>query len=786
MLKAILFFFLCISAPSLEISLQSAKENYEPYSTLHVKDKERFLCREILDDFQEVSQIVCAFNKAPSKDIQKLQNNFFEIETQMRNKTFFIIIKPLYKMKLFAMIFDLKKDENVFSPKTEISNHWMIVGYEKELPFLSDIQRGSSSINFPFTSSNDMLPYVGSLDIKGNPVHINRVGDVKEYLKIKDLYAQNNYEFALELIEEVMREYPDSLFRAELLFYKIRLFSKLNEHDKLVEEAKEYLREYSSDDNVAEVLSVLSRAYSKLGQHSDAEYFFDRLFSEHPESVYAQWGYIYMADALEDAAAFSKAKTLYEKVLRESRDVDVALEAAFKLSKSNINDSNFEEAAKSAQKIVDARPEYFVKKELFRSMDMMYDFADNGRYGIAVEIAKAIFEHMDPADEMYEEVARNAAIWLSYTDKKKEALGALNRYLELFPNGMYAQEVQVAKDMLFFDIDDDNSTARFAAYDKLIEEYSGDTIGAKAIYEKAKLLIAQERFSEALDMENELLKLPGEEYKDVADMIKQAAVGAMKYALEAKECESVLVTSYRYNIELSQEWDDGVYECAMRGADFELARKTAERNLSSKEIEQRKKWLYRHIKVDFATGNYSNVLEASKELVSLIKDKKDSEFKEIYRYIFDTYARLENQDKMIEAMSDVYAVFGNDYRDIERYVAVMSAGSEKKDPNLVIEYGRKVADIQKASDSNAQSPFVEFALYSAYMDKEDYAAALQVVSSLDAVELDKNARARQKYLLGTVLEKLWRDDEAQKAYDESVKADESSAWAELAKSAKSL
>ena len=62
--------------------------------------------------------------------------------------------------------------------------------------------------------------------------------------------------------------------------------------------------------------------------------------------------------------------------------------------------------------------------------------------------------------------------------------------------------------------------------------------------------------------------------------------------------------------------------------------------------------------------------------------------------------------------------------------------------------------------------------------------ALDVIASLNKVELKKGDRARQKYLLGTVYEKLWRGEEAQKAYQEAIDADSTSAWAKLAEGAK--
>ncbi|PNV82308.1 MAG: flagellar protein [Sulfurimonas sp.] len=786
MLKTLLLIFISLNAFALEISLQGAKENHQPYSTFHIKDEDKFLCQEFKDDFDAVSKIVCAFPKAPSQKIKKLQNNFFEIDTEIKNKTFFLVIKPYQKMKLFSIVFDLSKEDTTFSADIKLSNHWMIVGYMDEMPYLEKHEYSDAAINFPFTYAKDMLPYVGSLDIKGNPVYIKKVGDVTEYIKIKKYYEEKNYEFTLELINDIMKEYPNSLFKAELLFYKIRAYSKLDENDKLIEAAKEYLREYSSDENVAEVLSLIAKSYTKLGMNSDGDYFFDRLFSEHPESIYADWCYIYMAESLEVEGSASRARTLYEKVLSHSNDIDIAAEAAFKLARNHMANSNAKDAAVQIEKIVKAKPEYFSSIDIYKSMDMMYDLADNTQLIQASAIAKALVEKMQPVEDEYEELVRNVGIWLSKTQMKKEALLALNKYLELFKDGMYAQEVQIAKDALFFDVSDENASVKLNTYDKLMQEYQNDSIGNKAIYEKAKLLLQNERFAEALAMEQELLKLNPQEYQDTQEIITQAAIGTMKQALNVKECNSVLLISSQYKIELSDEWDDGVYECAMKGADFALAKKMADKNLKSKDIQHRKKWLYRYIKVDFATGNYSNVIEASKELVALIKDDENSEYKDVYRTVFDTYHRLENQQMMIESITELIKAYKDDYRDIERYVAVMAVGSEIKDNNMVIEYGEKIMGIQESSDSHAQSPFVEFALYQAYSDKENYNRALEIIQSLDAVELSKNNRAIQKYLLGTVLEKLWRDDAAQKAYQAAIDAEPGSAWAELAKSAKAL
>ena len=141
---------------------------------------------------------------------------------------------------------------------------------------------------------------------------------------------------------------------------------------------------------------------------------------------------------------------------------------------------------------------------------------------------------------------------------------------------------------------------------------------------------------------------------------------------------------------------------------------------------------------------------------------------------------------MIDSMADIEKIYKQDYIDIERYVTVMAVGSERKDSNLVIEYAKKIINIQKASQSFAQSPFVEFTLYQAYIDKEKYNEALDVIKSLDNIELSNANRSRQKYLLGSVYDRLWRDDDAKQAYQEAIDADKGSAWAKLAEGAKGI
>ena len=51
------------------------------------------------------------------------------------------------------------------------------------------------------------------------------------------------------------------------------------------------------------------------------------------------------------------------------------------------------------------------------------------------------------------------------------------------------------------------------------------------------------------------------------------------------------------------------------------------------------------------------------------------------------------------------------------------------------------------------------------------------------MKLKPSQEARQQYLLGAVYSKLWRDEDAKNAYENSINADKTSPWAKLASSA---
>lgn len=779
MFKYLLLALLPLCAYALEISLDSAMQDANPYATLKIKDRDIFLC----EANDESGEIVCAFSKKPSSEFRDLKSSFFELSFKSQNSNFFLIIKPHYKAKLIPMIFDLVSEDRTFDAKTNLSKEWVVVGYKEDLPLIKSQEKSQDSLAFPF-EIDDELPFVDGLDFYGKPVFIESVADASELLELQDDFAKGRYEIALLRSDSLLRSYPSSLFLSEFLYYKIKALDKIENYEELVGSATRFIKEYSSDENLAEVLSLIGKAYTKMTQTTDAKYFFDRLFDEYPTSIYASWAYVYLARDSEANGYYAKAIEYYTKVLKQSSDVGVALEGAFGLAKNYANNSLGDEASSYVAKIYDAQRSFFAQN-LSASLELMRDLARSEQYEASSQIATSLVEHLSPSDGSYEEVLRDSAMWQSKLKSKAKALEYINRYLELFDDGVYADELKSLKDELFFDIAEDmNESAKLAKYDELIDKYAGDLIASRAVYEKAKFLFANGHFDEVLALKDELRALDSGRFDGVEDLLSGSAVGSMESALAAKECKSVLSIALSYNIEISKEWGDGIFECALRANDYELARRVVEQNLDTKDLAIKKKWLFRYVKNEFARGNYDDALRASEDLVGLASEA--SEYDEIYRYRFDIFQRLEDRSSMVMAMQDIIAHFGTSYEDLPRYASLVSVGDAKNESALVIEYASKVQEIEKQSNPRLYSPQNEFMLYDAYMDLRRYEQAYETIKSLDGVELSGELRSRQKYLLGNALLKLWRDGEALRAYDEAMEADENSAWAKLAKKAKEV
>ncbi|MDP3292061.1 MAG: hypothetical protein Q8M43_08520 [Sulfuricurvum sp.] len=298
---------LCLPLFGLELSLQSGKEEGEKFSILHLRHTTPFVCQATNNEFGETRRVDCRFSTAPKQSLSPIDNGLLSVSASSTPKGYTITILPKSKMMLVPEMFDLSKESQTYQSDVKKARHWNVVGYTKTLPLMNLSTPSALSINFPVKVQKNVPPYVGGLDLKGNPIKIRRVQDVTDYMEMKKAYAANDYHKVIDRAKNTLQEYPNTVFKNELILYQIRSYHQLGEYEKLLELSKKFLREYSADTSVAEVLAYTANAYSKIGQILDADYFFDRLFDEQIDSPFAAQGMIFKAEQSESSGDLKKA-----------------------------------------------------------------------------------------------------------------------------------------------------------------------------------------------------------------------------------------------------------------------------------------------------------------------------------------------------------------------------------------------------------------------------------------------------------------------------------------------
>ena len=781
MVRALLLLVLfSLSSLALDITIKSAKELGENYSILRIQNDKPFTCSERRDSYDRVTSIVCLFDKMATKRFKPLKSTFFKLRSVIKKDRYFIVIEPFYKMKLFANIFDLTASEPTFEVEVKKANRWMIVGYVEQIPYIKPHTKPATAIAFPITLQRDVLPYVGALDINSKPVHIANVEDVNSYLELKKLYSIGKYELVLELCNEVLDKYKDSIFISDVMLYKIRALHELGESEEVIALAKEFMREYSSNIAMAEVLAYTARAYSKIGLFIDADYFYDRVFDEHSDSKYAQLAMVYKAEQYEESGDSKKAMEYLKKALYATKDIDIAVDAAFKIAKNELEHKRAKSAAKYIEKIAAKKGEYF-NLQRSDSMEMATTFYDLKAYKSSYIILKNLLEHMTRADDEYERLLSNIIQALSKMGDVDKAMAYIDKYNKMYREGEFSHEVQVAKDSLFFENEELNVTAKLAEYDELIARYGDDVIAKKALYKKANLLYANGFYKEVMDLNSSLEALEGAEFTDATTLVDKSVRKYINRALKNDNCQAASDAYFRFSLRGYK--DEEIFTCSIALLRYKDAKSIAKSHLQEKDIATKTQWLYRYAIALYNLHEYDEFLKVSSDIIAL---SEDNNYSDIYRMRFDAFRAKGLDKQMLESIITIEKRFNLKAKDIERYVAMVIVAQKLGDDVMVQNYATKVMQIQKRFNIHSQTPFIEFSMVESLLREGKSKRALKVVETLHKEELSPSDRARAYYLLGSLYTKLSQSSKAKVSYEKAIQSDKSSPWAKLAKDALEL
>lgn len=784
-MKHWLLFSLCIPLFALDISIQNGKEESKPYSILHLQNANPFTCVPIHNDFEETVRIECPITQHTSRTFAPIQNEHFTVESKVTDTGKTIVITPKTKIALYAEGFDLRKDPQIYVSNSKKTKQWSIIGYTGKLPIVGSSTENPNALNLPIPSAKETYPYVGGLDLKGNPIKMKRVGDVNDYMELKKAHKNQDYKKVLSLAKKTLAKYPDTIFKNEMLLYQIRALHELGNNEELLVLSKQFIRQYSGDSGIAEVLAYTGDSYSKIGQGSDSDYFFERLFTEHGDSPFAAQGMFLKAIQLEVSGNPKAAANYYRQALAKTKDIELASASAFKLASMEVAFGHLDKAKTYIEKIVRGNPDYFSTVHA-QAVNMINTYSERKDPKTAAKIVLCLLGKSIKKSDQHQELLKNLGLLYASAGEKEKALSRFNEYLKEYPYGPGAADIKRAKDGLFFEKSEPKGKEGIEKYNELIDRYGDDPVGQKALYKKAQLLFKEKKYQAVLDIESDLHRLNTKEFDAVNTIISQSAIGLTKEKLEALQCSEALVLHKMYHVKLLPAWDGLTFDCALRMGNFEMAKNVAKPHLKTAAIDERQKWLLRLTKVHYELGEYKEAIRSGNELLTLLGVEKNPSLNEIYRTMFDTASRLGNDVKMIEYIKGCESAFGTNFADIERYTQMLSVGLKRKDEVIVQNYANRVIALQNRTKTYTQSPFIEFTLAQSLINQDKNKEALQILGSLNGRKLTAEKQSRQKYLMGSLAMKMGRTAEAKAAFNASIKADSKSAWGKLAKDALGL
>ena len=328
---------------------------------------------------------------------------------------------------------------------------------------------------------------------------------VADELYVQAYYAMGNcwsgmkdYTKALEAYSTALAKYPQSSYRADLLFQAGIMSYNLEDYEASAAEFTTFAQEFGEHPNMVFALYYLAYSQFRQGLWTEAGEVFGRLASKYPNSEMVDEAQYQVAECLYNNRQYQKALEVYQLVLRNHPGSQYAEDALYNIAWCQFQLEQEDDGILTLQKVVRSFPQ--------------------GDYGADAQFTVGDYYYNKreyaQAEEAYQKV-----IDLFPQSPRAQQAGALIHELNQITSYLAYQEAVT----LF---DEKKYLAAIEAFQRIIEEYAGTdvVVGSRAnigaSYEQLS------RWDDALQAYNEVLELYGNttEHRD-----------AVAFALEHKE-----------------------------------------------------------------------------------------------------------------------------------------------------------------------------------------------------------------------------------------------------------
>ena len=773
-----LLLFVANSFFGLEFYINSGREENRNFAVLNLIDNTPFACEESYDRASEVSEIICGFDSPLLSRFQRSETLFFSIVPESledNTQRFFLKIKPKNgkKIKLYNTEFSLISNQPIPQEHNEKSKRWQILGYENKIPFLND--QPSNGLNFPIFFE-EHLPRVGALDVQMRPMN-NEVGmDKDSFLHIQSLIAEESYTEALNAIEEMLVLYPDTIFKRDILYFKIAALDSLGKEENYEDTmmlAKAWLEAYPTDVHVPQILFILAKTYAKMNFFEEAKYYYDRLFNEHKGDKYELLARLDYGENLYIRGDRKVVLNMYESALNEATDLEIASLASILLGDYYRKAENKAEAQRYLKNVLDANPKYFLK-DIPKYYNLLQGWAEVGIVDVPSQVAEIMFETLP--------LLKSMAIWFDKAGNLKKAHQYYQLLLKETESEAERREVKNLDDNLLLNYNEDNATKRLEHYDYVMQNYQGKEEAKMALEKKAETLYETGNYQEIFALREELERQLGEN----PEILLNALSALTRDSLKAQNCKEAAYygSLYAERIPLQSKERLQMLDCLRENRQYNAAQKIAQiESQNAKTAADKEDWLYRLAWVEYEMQDYPKAALAARDTLSLLSNPAYNDSAWVLFMSLSKQGRWEEAFKILPILEDKLK---DSNPMIEVYKEVLQRALANKDDTAIKVYAGKLMALQKQYERFEYSPWVELGMIEALNREGKFQESLDLLKNIESRANSGNEQIQIYYLQGYLNDKLGDKNAAIESYNRCEAVQAESPWKNLCIDAKNL
>jgi tetratricopeptide (TPR) repeat protein len=606
-------------------------------------------------------------------------------------------------------------------------------------------------------------------------------------VQLEELYKQEKYNDMLEVIKDFTRSSPQTEFASDLGIYKIRALAKIINEDNawdILTLIDEWIKKYPSNQYLAEALSYKGLALFHIRQEDPAREVLQKVVDNHTDNPFVDLARVYMADIIREDTKMANKESVAEKLLLEAlyntTDLEIASMASFRLGKLYYDNEHYDKASKFYDKVLKANSDFFIK-DVEKTHQLAKKLSRKKAFKIAADIGANILKKAVRTSYVYEMALNDTGRWYAEAGELDKAIEYYQRYIKEFKDGEFINIVKRELDLLVFKAENDDPEDLLKKYNNVIKNYKGQKIELKAIFEKAKLLSKLERYPEALNALETIQEPTPEDTPDYDNVVIETAKSGVKKLLE-NDCINAVIIANKYKVQLDSTFDDKLFYCHYNAFEYQKAADIASKYMESNDINIKVQWLYNMEKALFQKGDYEKSLKLGEDVANLLEiETNNKKYHDIYYDLFYNYVRYKNNDKIIATVKKIEELFDDNIKNLKVYRKMIQIGTTTRDNYMVIEYARKLMNLQDKLSMNQESPWVENIAMNTLLNLNRAKDALKISEKLLRLKLTKEQKAKSLYIQANIYQKLDDKKRQKVSLEKCSKVDVESSWVNLCK-----